>query len=121
MARRPPKFHSEHATECINSVCLQRSWHSGNRRSPFVTDRLRYEATSPSHPYTVKVSSLSNLAIHLMLTLAQSDLARLEIRAVTSQCTLRGLRLPQVLKRADISSAYSCNKPNKNPNAYFKK
>ena len=25
MARRPPKFHSEHATECINSVCLQRS------------------------------------------------------------------------------------------------
>ena len=23
MARRPPKFHSEHATECIYSVCLQ--------------------------------------------------------------------------------------------------
>ena len=88
MARRPPKFHSQLAAECIESVCLQRSRHSDNRRSPFVTDRLRYEAASPSHPCTVEVSSLSNRATQVMLTLAQYDLARLENEAVAPQCTL---------------------------------
>ena len=130
MARRPPKFHSGHATECIYSVCLQRSLQRVS-----VSALTLHTGTSPvcSTPPSLPMPLRGFLGDRLRFQRAlKHSNRRTRItwgtrwkRSHSPRKSLRGI--PWVLRSAfairleDISSAYSCNRPNKNPNGYFKK